>query len=112
MQELTSQPSLTSCQIVAGLVGSFFGKDYFHNNGHQHGNWWSSDSGSNGRLIYSEVIAGISIILSIVWLLPFAGGFIHYPVDIILMAAWFAVFGVLISDGNQHSKSASDLLLE
>jgi Membrane-associating domain len=42
------------------------------------------------------VIAGLSILLALLWLLPFSGGFIHWPADVIISLAWFAVFGLLV----------------
>lgn len=42
------------------------------------------------------MVAGLSILLSLLWLLPFSGSFIHWPVDFVISACWFAVFGLLV----------------
>ncbi|OAL40295.1 hypothetical protein AYO20_00031 [Fonsecaea nubica] len=70
--------------VVAGIVGSYL-DDY------RHGNGWPL-----ARFIYIEIVAGISLLLGLLWLLPFAGGFFHWPMDIILSFAWFASFGLLV----------------
>ncbi|EXJ94056.1 hypothetical protein A1O1_02449 [Capronia coronata CBS 617.96] len=75
--------------VVAGLVGS-----YLHD--------YRSDSGLPlARFIYVEIIAGISILLGLLWLLPFASGFFHWPVDLLLSFAWFAAFGLLVNYVNR-----------
>jgi len=76
---------LAFAAVVAGIIGS-----YLH--GYDATNSWPG-----ARFIYTEVIAGISILLALLWLLPFAGGFIHWPADLILSAAWFAAFGLLVN---------------
>ncbi|KAI2625028.1 marvel domain-containing protein [Hypoxylon sp. NC1633] len=57
----------------------------------------NSDSWDQGRFIYTEVVAGIAIFLSIIWLFPFAGSFVHWPVDILISVCWFVVFGLLVN---------------
>ena len=42
------------------------------------------------------MIAGVSILVSLLWLLPFAAGFYSWPLDLVLSAAWFAAFGLLV----------------
>ena len=75
---------LTLSQIVAGLVGV-----YLHD--------YTRASGLPlGRFIYAEVVAGISLLLGLLWLLPFASSFTSWPVDVFISFAWFAVFGVLV----------------
>jgi hypothetical protein len=54
---------IDSFQVVAGVVGS-----YLHD--YESGNGWPL-----GRLIYIEIIAGISILLSLLWLFPFTSRF-------------------------------------
>jgi hypothetical protein len=54
------------------------------------------------RFIYIEVVAGISILLGLLWLLPFASGFVHWPVDVFISIAWFAAFGILVQWRNTH----------
>jgi hypothetical protein len=50
-----------------------------------------------GRFIYTEVVAGLSILLSIIWLFPFSGSFIHYPADLLISICWFVAFGLLVN---------------
>ncbi|KAK5555136.1 hypothetical protein LTR46_006766 [Exophiala xenobiotica] len=49
------------------------------------------------RFIYVEVVAAISVLFALLWLLPFASGFFHWPVDLFLSFAWFAAFGLLVN---------------
>ncbi|KAI3397940.1 hypothetical protein diail_10109 [Diaporthe ilicicola] len=70
--------------IVAGITGS-----YLHANKGQ-------SSWTLGRFIYGEVVAALSILLALLWLLPFSGSFVHWPVDLVISFAWFAVFGLLV----------------
>ena len=72
--------------IVAGING-----DYLHKADKADASSWEV-----GRFIYAEVVAGISIFLAIVWLVPFSGTFIHWPVDFIISVCWFAAFGLLV----------------
>ena len=57
----------------------------------------SSHTWPQGRFIYIEVLAGVSILLALLWLLPFAGGFIHWPIDLVIAAAWLAAFVLLVN---------------
>ncbi|KIV86671.1 hypothetical protein PV11_02268 [Exophiala sideris] len=62
--------------------------------------------GSNlplARFIYVDVIAGLSILLALLWLLPFASGFFHWPIDLLLSLAWFAAFAILINWISNHT---------
>ncbi len=70
--------------IVAGINGHYL--HTLHN----------ADSKPLWRFIYTEVVAGISILLAIVWLIPFSGSFIHWPADFIISVTWFVAFGVLV----------------
>jgi hypothetical protein len=81
---------LVSASVVAGIIGS-----YLHASDAAHA--WPQK-----RFIYTEVIAGVSILFSLIWLLPFAGGFIHWPMDLVLSAAWFAAFGLLVNTLGTH----------
>jgi len=71
--------------VVAGIIGSYL--DHYGE-----ANAWPE-----ARFIYTETIAGLSILLSLIWLFPFAGGFLHWPMDIVISAAWFAAFGLLVN---------------
>jgi len=53
--------------------------------------------GPRGREIYIEIISAISVLLSLIWLLPFTSHFMHYPLDFFISAAWFAAFGTLVN---------------
>lgn len=50
---------------------------------------------TNDRLIFSLVIAVLSLILSLLFLLPTTHTIVHAGIDLLIAAAWFAVFGVL-----------------
>ena len=49
-----------------------------------------------GRHIYTEVVAGLSILFAIIWLFPFASSFIHWPMDLVISVMWFVSFGLLV----------------
>jgi Membrane-associating domain len=53
--------------------------------------------GPHGREIYTDCVAAISMVISLIWLLPFTWTFMHYPLDFLLSFAWFAAFGALYS---------------
>ncbi|KAK4113690.1 hypothetical protein N656DRAFT_706560 [Canariomyces notabilis] len=75
---------LAFAAIVAGLNG-----DYLHA---VHGvSAWHL-----GRFIYTEVVAGLAMLLAIIWLFPFSSSFIHWPADFIMSVCWFAAFGLLV----------------
>lgn len=76
---------LAFAAIVAGLTG-----DYLHSVS-------GSSSWAQGRFIYTEIVAGLSIILSIIWLFPFSGSFIHWPADLLISVCWFIAFGLIIN---------------
>lgn len=75
---------LAFAAIVAGLNG-----DYLHAAR-------GASSWDLARHIYTEVVAGLSILFAIVWLFPFSGSFIHYPADFFLSILWFIAFGLLV----------------
>ncbi len=75
---------LAFAAIVAGLNGVYL--HAVHN----------ASSWQLGRFIYTEVVAGLSIFLAIIWLIPFSGSFIHWPVDFVISVAWFVSFGLLV----------------
>jgi len=68
---------------VAGLTGS-----YLHTQ--KHTSAWSKK-----RFIYTEVVAAIGILFSLLFLLPFAASFIHYPADFLLFILFMIAFGLL-----------------
>lgn len=81
---------LAFAAIVAGLNG-----DYLHA-------VRNVDAWDVKRFIYTEVVAGISILLAIIWLIPFSSSFIHWPADFVISVCWFVSFGLLVNylDGN------------
>jgi hypothetical protein len=82
---------LVMAAIVAGVNGA-----YLHA-------VQGSDSMSQARFIYTEVVAAIAIFLSIIWLFPFSGSFVHWPVDILISICWFVAFGLIVNVSLKHS---------
>jgi len=78
---------LAFAAVVAGLTG-----DYLHSVNDESNSDWSK-----GRFIYTEIVAGLSILLAIIWLFPFSGTFIHWPIDFLISVAWFVAFGLLVN---------------
>lgn len=70
--------------MLAGIVGNYL--DYYTGDL----NW------PLARFIYTIIIAGISILVALIWLIPSASNFYAWPIDVLLSLAWFAVFGILI----------------
>jgi len=72
--------------IVAGITGWYLDK--------------SDDAGVSswdlGRFIYTEVVAAISLLAALIWLVPFSSSFIHWPFDLFLSVNWFVAFGLLV----------------
>lgn len=52
--------------------------------------------GPLARTIYSIVVASISVILALIWMIPTTSSIINYAADFVFSAAWFAVFGLLV----------------
>ncbi|KAI9804484.1 MAG: hypothetical protein M1825_001383 [Sarcosagium campestre] len=75
---------LVFAAVVAGLTGK-----YLHS-------LKNARLGSQKRFIYTEVVAALSMLLALIWLIPITGGFIHYPIDFILFVAWIVAFGLLV----------------
>jgi hypothetical protein len=65
-------------------------------NGHYLHTLRKVDAGHLWRFIYTEAVAGLSILLAIIWLIPFKGSFTHWPADLVISVAWFVAFGVLV----------------
>lgn len=84
-----------SPQVVTGVIGSY-------SKGLKGGNLQS-------RFIYIMVVAGISILLGLMWLLPFSGSFFHWPADMILSLTWFAAFGLVIDYAGKHNRTSNPL---
>ncbi|KAI0017437.1 marvel domain-containing protein [Xylariomycetidae sp. FL0641] len=76
---------LAFAAIVAGVNG-----DYLHR--YRHARSWDL-----GRFIYAEVVAGIALFLSLLWLVPFTASFVHWPGDLLVSVTWFVAFGLLVN---------------
>jgi Membrane-associating domain len=76
---------LAFAAVVAGIVGS-----YLHAYDQAHA--WPQ-----ARFIYTEVVAGISMILALFWLLPFTATVINWPGDLIMFILWIVAFGLLVN---------------
>ncbi|ERS95927.1 uncharacterized protein SPSK_00910 [Sporothrix schenckii 1099-18] len=76
---------LAFAAIVAGLTGV-----YLHA-------VRGSSTWDQSRFIYTEVVAGLAILLAIVWLFPFSGSFIHWPTDLLISILWFVAFGLIVN---------------
>ncbi|KAJ4313554.1 hypothetical protein N0V94_006878 [Neodidymelliopsis sp. IMI 364377] len=72
-----------SAAIVLGLTAYFL---------HQHE---ANGIGPFSRLIYSVVIAAISLWLALLWMILPHATIVHFVTDLFFCAAWFAVFGLL-----------------
>ena len=59
--------------IVLGLVAYFLDR--------RNDNQWD---GLFGRLVYTIVIAALSVLFSLVWLIPTASAMMHYPFDLLM----------------------------
>jgi len=69
--------------VVAGLTGQ-----YLHQTR-------GTSAWSKKRFIYTEVIAAIGILFSLLFLLPFLASFVHWPMDLLLFAGTMIAFGLL-----------------
>ncbi|KAG0645172.1 hypothetical protein D0Z07_9289 [Hyphodiscus hymeniophilus] len=70
---------------VAGLTGQWL---------HQHK---STSAWSEKRFIYTEVVAALGILFSLIFLFPFANSFLHWPADLILFILYIVAFGLLVN---------------
>jgi hypothetical protein len=50
---------------------------------------------ARNRFIYTEVVSGISILLSLIFVIPWSGSFLIWPADIVISIMWFVAFGLL-----------------
>ncbi|RYO90338.1 hypothetical protein DL764_008457 [Monosporascus ibericus] len=75
---------LVFAAIVAGVNGHYLRMISNTSDWHQ------------ARFIYTEVVAGLAMLLALIWLFPFSGSFVHWPVDLFISICWFAAFGVLV----------------
>lgn len=72
-----------SAAIILGLTAYFLHQKEAHN------------IGPMSRLIYTIVIAAISVLLSLLWMVLPQATLIHTITDLFFCAAWFVVFGLL-----------------
>ncbi|EED12803.1 conserved hypothetical protein [Talaromyces stipitatus ATCC 10500] len=70
--------------IVAGMIGYFISLFDLNDAGFLLGRW-----------IYVEILAGLSVILGLIFLLPAFLLFFIWPIDVVIALAWFAAFGLL-----------------
>jgi hypothetical protein len=76
---------LAFAAVVAGIVG-----EYLH--AYDKANAWPQS-----RFIYTEVVAGISMLLALFWLIPFTDSVINWPGDLIMFILWIVAFGLLVN---------------
>ncbi|KAK8190035.1 uncharacterized protein BKA78DRAFT_148165 [Phyllosticta capitalensis] len=74
-----------SAAVVLGVTSYFLYEQHHHDY-----------DGPKAREIYTIIIAALSLVSSLVLLIPFTFTFLHYPWDLILSMAWFASFGLLV----------------
>ncbi|KAF4844113.1 hypothetical protein CGCSCA4_v007623 [Colletotrichum siamense] len=85
VQMIFRAAELAFAAIVTGITGAYL---------HAHDN---ASSWDNGRFIYTIVVSSISMVLALVWLLPFSGSFVHWPMDVFISILWFVSFGLLVN---------------
>ncbi|KAK4231896.1 hypothetical protein QBC38DRAFT_464843 [Podospora fimiseda] len=54
-----------------------------------------ADIGQDSRILYAEVLAVISTLFSLLFVLPFLYAYLVAPVDVILFIMWMVAFGLL-----------------
>jgi hypothetical protein len=82
---------LASAAIVAGLVGRYLTEVH---DAHAH---------AGSRIIYAIVIAGISIIASLLLMIPWQMTFFAFPLDAILFILWMVAFGLLANVSHERT---------
>lgn len=75
---------LVFAAIVAGVNG-----EYLHNAR-------GASSWQLGRFIYTEVVAALAMLFSLLLLIPFSSTFVHWPLDIFMSINWWIAFGLLV----------------
>jgi len=76
---------LAFAAVVAGLIGK-----YLHY-------WDKINAWPEKRFIYTEVVAGLAILASLILLIPLTEHIIHFPLDFILFILWIVAFALLVS---------------
>jgi len=64
----------------------------------------------NGRLVYAEVIAAMSIAFAIILLPPLTYSFYFFPFDLIMFICWMVAFGLLANVRCSYLVSSSGYL--
>lgn len=49
------------------------------------------------RFIYTEIVAALGILVALMFLIPFASTFIHWPVDFVMFVLFMVAFGLLVN---------------
>ena len=78
---------LISAAIVAGLVGEYL---HFVSNAH--------DTASP-RMVYAVALAGISLVVSLICMIPLNYTFYGFLLDAALFVMWMTAFGLLVNVG-------------
>ncbi|MCJ1277386.1 hypothetical protein MMC21_005198 [Puttea exsequens] len=76
---------LAFAATVAGLIGHYLRA------------FDKANSWPQARFIYTEVVAGIAMILALVWLIPFRASIVHHGVDIFMFILWIVSFALLVN---------------
>ncbi|EFY98030.1 membrane-associating domain protein [Metarhizium robertsii] len=75
---------VASGTIVAGITGFFLYQS-------------NASTWDLGRFIYIEAAASLSLLIAILFLLPYTDAFIQIPFDIIVSLLWWVTFGLLFN---------------
>src|ERR1700761_616784 len=86
---------LASACVVAGVLGRFLYELSF------------AHVGAASRIVYAEVLAGLSITFSIVFMPPLLYSFYAFPLDFIMFVMWMVCFGLLANVSFYASKERS-----
>ncbi|OAP55190.1 hypothetical protein AYL99_10890 [Fonsecaea erecta] len=76
---------VVSAAIVAGILGFYL---HLLDDAHAH---------ANGRIVYTMVIAGISILAALLLMPPLKYSFWAFPLDFALFICWIVSFGLLVN---------------
>jgi hypothetical protein len=76
--------ALVCAGVVAGIDGHYL---YIVNN---------AGGTANGRILYVEVIAGISIALALILMVPWKYAAYAFPIDFALFICWIVAFGLMM----------------
>jgi hypothetical protein len=85
---------LAFAAIIAGIIGHYLSSR-------------DSSVDSSSRIIYTITIASISLLVALVFFLPFSYTFYSFVIDIILFICWIVDFGLLTNVGLYFASSLS-----